>query len=293
MNNTLELWREDLKLRGLAPSTITNHIDQVSIFLNFLDGTKIEKAQTEDFKAFLADLRNREYRTSSISRVFSALSTFYDYLQDNGQVQRNPIPAIRKRYLRSYKVGSDRDERRCISVQEASKLVNTILDSRNKAIILLFLKTGMRLNELTALDVSDVDMEEKTITLKKTAKRTNRTLFFDDETAEVLQRWLDIHPTGPLFTSGVGRLKGNTIEKMLEKHSRTIGLADPRIDKSCITPHYFRIFFTTMLLRAGMPRHFVQELRGDVGSDAIDIYTRVDKEELRKSYLACIPQLGV
>ncbi len=291
--NAIDLFSEDLRLRGLAPSTIESHLDQVSQFLLFLDGTKAEKAEVEDFKAFLADIRQKEYKTSSIARIFSALSTFYDFMQDCGEVDVNPVPAIRKRYLRSYKVGIDRDERRCITIDEAAKFVNTILDSRNKAVVLLFLKTGMRLNELTALDVTDVDMKEKTITLKKTAKRTNRLLFFDDETAEVLKNWLDIHPFGPLFASGRGRLKGVAVETMIKKHSKAIGLSDPKIDRDYITPHYFRIFFTTMLLRAGMPRHFVQELRGDVGSDAIDIYTRIDKEELRRSYLACIPQLGI
>jgi integrase/recombinase XerD len=46
-------------------------------------------------------------------------------------------------------------------------------------------------------------------------------------------------------------------------------------------------------MRAGMPREFIQELRGDVRREAIDIYYHVDMEELRRSYLAHIPQLGV
>ena len=42
-----------------------------------------------------------------------------------------------------------------------------------------------------------------------------------------------------------------------------------------------------------MPREYVKELRGDTRNDAIDIYHHIDKNELRKSYLSCIPQLGV
>ena len=42
-----------------------------------------------------------------------------------------------------------------------------------------------------------------------------------------------------------------------------------------------------------MPREFIQELRGDVRREAIDIYDHIDKEELRKSYLVHVPQLGI
>jgi integrase/recombinase XerD len=47
------------------------------------------------------------------------------------------------------------------------------------------------------------------------------------------------------------------------------------------------------LCRVGMPREFIQELRGDVRKEAIDIYDHIDKDELRRSYMAHIPQLGV
>ncbi|HEC93554.1 MAG TPA: recombinase, partial [Candidatus Atribacteria bacterium] len=57
--------------------------------------------------------------------------------------------------------------------------------------------------------------------------------------------------------------------------------------------HCFRHYFTTHLLRNGMPREYVKELRGDARNEAIDIYHHIDKDELRKSYLAHIPQLGI
>lgn len=55
----------------------------------------------------------------------------------------------------------------------------------------------------------------------------------------------------------------------------------------------FRHWFTTWLRRNGMPREFIQELRGDRRREAIDIYDHIDRAELRKTYLAYIPQLGV
>ncbi len=58
-------------------------------------------------------------------------------------------------------------------------------------------------------------------------------------------------------------------------------------------PHCFRHWFTTWLMRSNMPREYVKELRGDKRREAIDIYYHIDRQELRKAYLACVPKLGV
>jgi integrase/recombinase XerD len=72
-----------------------------------------------------------------------------------------------------------------------------------------------------------------------------------------------------------------------------VGLHDPvspRLEDH-FTPHCCRHWFTTHLRRAGMPREFIQELRGDKRRDAIDIYDHIDMDELRRAYLAYIPKL--
>ena len=199
------------------------------------------------------------------------------------------------------KAGTDRDERRCISVDEAARIIITALDSRKQAIVILLAKTGMRVNELAALDVEDIDIGKKELTLKPTPKRSNRALFFDDEAARLLARWLSARESqgyprdsGPLWTSFErARLHVRGIENIVANSSRLAGVGDSALGKDHITPHYFRVFFTTHLLRAGMPRHYVQELRGDSGGAAIDVYTRIDREELRSSYTAHVPILGV
>ncbi len=55
----------------------------------------------------------------------------------------------------------------------------------------------------------------------------------------------------------------------------------------------FRHFFTTHLIRNGMPREYVKELRGDARREAIDLYYHVDLEDLRWRYMACMPQFGI
>ncbi len=295
----LARFRQDLRLRGRGECALTSYGMQLNLFQAWYGQDMLKVGQAE-LKAYLAHLRSRKLKTASIGQAFTALGTFYDFLEAEGEIQRNPVPAFRRRYLQQYKAGTDRDERRCITIDEAARIVITALDSRKQAIITLLAKTGMRVHELAALDLGDVDLQKKEILLKPTPKRTNRTLFFDDEAARILARWLSARAAqgydgeGALFTAAkYTRLHSRGIEDIVSGCSRLAGVGDPALGKDHITPHYFRVFFTTQLLRSGMPRHYVQELRGDSDGAAIDVYTRVDREELRRSYLAHVPRLGI
>ena len=77
--------------------------------------------------------------------------------------------------------------------------------------------------------------------------------------------------------------------------SQALGLHNPGADRleDRFTPRCCSNWFVTHLLRAGMSRDFVKELRGDTRGEAIDIYNHIDKKDLRESYLAHIPQLGI
>jgi integrase/recombinase XerD len=153
-----------------------------------------------------------------------------------------------------------------------------------------------------SLDVNDVDLDKGEIHLKQTRKRSNRVLYIDDEAIATLSKWLVSRKNrrgseGPaLFISKTGsRMKKAAIERMVEKHAKRVGLHESQSKKleDRFTPHCCRHWFVTHLLRAGMSRDFVKELRGDTHGEAIDIYNHIDKKELRESYLAHIPQLGI
>ncbi len=259
-------------------------------------------ADRDDLRAFLSRLKERGLKFKTIDRIYTCLSAFYEFLIIEELVEYNPILPFRKYYLRRYKNDSDSEIRKLISVEDASRLVNSILDSRDKCILVLLFKTGMRVGELTSLDVSDIDLDKGEVTLKLKKKRSNRVLFLDNEAIAVLQRWLAARKNRKgaedpaLFLSKIGtRITKKSIEEIIEKHAERVGLHNPQADKleDRFTPHCCRHWFVTHLLRAGMSRDFVKELRGDTRGEAIDIYNHIDKKELRESYLAHIPQLGV
>jgi len=244
----------------------------------------------------------RKAKRKTVENYFSALSAFYDYLAFEGYASSNIVLPFRKRYLKRYKSDFDDPERKLLSIEEMSRLVNSILDPRDKAIAVLLAKTGIRRGELLRLDVEDIDWEEYAITLEPTPKRSNRTVFFDDECAVALRRWLRVSeklnpPMNALFISyqSLNRLDRNGLYTAIVKYAKRLGLHNPNSPRleDHFGPHCFRHWFTTWLLRNGMPREYVKELRGDKRREAIDIYHHIDREELRKAYLACIPKLGI
>ena len=174
---------------------------------------------------FLATLRSKKYAQSTISNYFSAISSLCDYMLFEGWLLNNPVKIIEKRYLRMYKkrrIGYSSGERKLISIKEMASLINSTLDIRNKAIITLLPKTGIRRGELINIDLDDIDWEKQSIRLKKHPKRSNTLVFFDDETSQILQAYLKIREgraeldEKALFISERGtRLKKNGIYNLV------------------------------------------------------------------------------
>jgi len=253
---------------------------------------------------FIRERRTQSIEQNTLERDFAAINSLYEFLVFQDIIAKNPVPGVRKRYLRRYKNDKDVDAespRKLISVEEMSLLINSVLDTRDKAILTLLAKTGVRRGELIAMDVNDINWTEQSIMLKKFKKRSGRTIFFDDETSRMLKRWINQrqirNPTTPaLFIGEQGeRLKRNGVYSMTAKYAERIGLhnsTSPRPEDH-FSPHCFRHWFTTHLRRAGMDREFIKALRGDRRREAIDIYDRIDRQELRRAYLAFVPQLGL
>jgi len=304
----LELFVEDCRDRQLTAETIRRYRSSIKQYIAYLELREISLVSVD--KHVLHDYirlrRQQGVEQKTLENDLSGIAGLYEYLVFEDYMVWNPVPGVRKRYLPRYKQESEGDEespRKLLTVEEMSLLINSVLDTRDKAILVLLAKTGVRRGELIAMDVYDIDWVEQSITLKRNRfkKRSGRTVFFDGETARLLKRWLSqrekLNPATPaLFIGEHGeRLKRNGVYSMVVKYAQRVGLHDPKSPRpeDHLSPHCFRHWFTTHLRRAGMDREFIKALRGDRRREAIDIYDRIDRDELRRAYLAYIPQLGL
>ena len=301
----IEDYLEDAKLRGLTTDTIKDYRSNLRIFCRFLS-KPVTEVTVNDLREFLVYLtEERKIHPKTISRYFSAISSFYDYLMYVGLVDSSPVLPFRKRYVTPLVKRCSSTPRQLISVEQARALVHSILDPRDRAINVLLAKTGMRRGELVSINLNDIDWGRQSLRLKHKAKRSNLQIYFDDEAARVLQRWLvarrgwtrnNRDAEKALFVNQRGfRLARSGVYEAVTRYAAKLGLHDPRSSDSArrFTPHCYRHFVTTHLLRNGMPREYVKELRGDSRHEAIDIYHHIDPHDLRDAYLAAIPRLGL
>ena len=304
----IERFTDDCRLRNLSPESMRSYRSNLAILSSHLmeQGFSLLDLDKQLLREVLRYLRERRGVSSkTVDNYFSALSSFYHYLDYEGLVHRNPVLPFMKRYLNHYKKPSNNpdEHRKLISVEEMAMLVISVLDPRDKAIMTLLAKTGIRRGELIDIDLDDIDWAEQSIMLKPKRKRSNRLVFFDDECARILRRWvrarshLNIKPGCRALFIGEhgGRLKRNGVYTVVTKHAERVGLHDPESDRmqDHFSPHCCRHWFTTNLRRNGMRREFLKELRGDSRREAVDLYDHIDRKELRRAYLAAIPALGI
>jgi integrase/recombinase XerD len=298
---------EDCRLRGMTDYSIHSYSSALRSFYRHLgvlgihDATSIDKDAVRDYVRVLRE--ERKLSISTIENHLSSISAFFDYLIYEDVIDTNIALSVRKRYVRRYKAETpgEGQTRKLITVEQLRALVDSILAPRDKAVIVLLAKTGIRRSELMTIDVQDIDFPSMKIILKPKAKRSNRVIFFDEECARFLQDWLLVRqryarsdvPALFITTAG-GRLDKNGVYAVVTSHAARAGLhnlSSSRLEDH-FTPHCLRHWFTTYLRRNGMPREMVQELRGDIRSGAMDIYYHIDEEQLRSEYLRCIPRLG-
>jgi len=303
----IDAFVQDCTDRGLSPGTRAHYTYCIRKYAGFLAtrNRAFAEVERETLRDYLRFLREKEGLTpKTMENQFACLSTFHEFMVFEGLSETNHVLAVRKRFLRSYKSGAGSPSpRKVLTVEEMAAFIGSILDTRDRSIAMLLAKTGVRRGELISMDLRDIDWERGSILLKPKPKRTNRLVFFDEEAAVDLARWVRLREriegagqTPALFLGETGnRLERNGVYWAIRGWAERAGIsfpgaADPA-DRFFV--HCFRHWFTTQLLKGGMDREHLAFLRGDSPSGPIDIYNRIDEDDVRVAYLAAVPRLGV
>lgn len=304
MSGELEKWQEDARIRGMSPDTIRKYSYDILQFEAFAveRGVSPLAADRALIRSWIDDLRQRGNKTQTIQHRLAAISSFFEFFVYEGIIEANPVSAVRKRYLACYKTDSEKGVRQSISVEQAAAMVGAIMDPRDQLMVTILLKTGVRRKELLAMEVDDINWKDNSIKLKPTKKRSNLTVFFDDETARLMKRWLAVREarcrngTRALWISTWGeKIDRGAIAYIVRRAAARVGLHDSKSSRleDRFSAHCCRHFFTTQLYKAGMSREYIMWLRGDAPLSAFDGYLHIDPADVRREYLARVPPLGI
>ena len=223
----------------------------------------------------------------SVQRRLSALRSFFEYLQREKCVTRNPAQGVRApKAPKRLPVALDADQ----MARLLEFRVSDTLGSRDKALMELFYSSGLRLSELVGLDLIDIDLRDATVRVTGKGGKT-RIVPVGRAAVAAIQRWLDerIGLARPgqnaLFLGrGGARLGARAVQLRVESWARRQGL------EVRVHPHMFRHSFASHLLESSQNLRGVQELLGHSDIGTTQIYTHLDFQHLAKVYDATHPR---
>ncbi|HEY3162312.1 MAG TPA: tyrosine recombinase XerC [Vicinamibacterales bacterium] len=289
--------------RNASAHTVAAYESDLSQFIAFAGQERGTRAALEPkhldlqlIRGFLAELYRQRQARASVARKISALRTFVRYLRREGWIDSDPA-ALAVAPKREQKVPAH------LSVDEMSTLLDapdasTPLGRRDRAILELFYASGIRLSELVALDLEDVDLAGRMVRVMGKGRK-ERIVPFNQKAAAALRAWLKDRVA---LTQGVprrstakagdalfvnargGRLTGRSVQRLV---ARYVASCSTRFG---ISPHALRHSFATHLLQAGADLRAIQELLGHVQLSTTQRYTHVNVAQLLDVYRKAHPR---
>ncbi len=268
--------------RGLSEHTLSAYGNDLRQFIEFLGEVEVaELALTNrmTITTYVRKLRERELASSSIARKVAALKTFYHWLVREKILDRDPTLDLERPKL-------PRGLPKVLNQQEVAKLVEGQRDIRDRAILELLYAGGLRVSELTLLNISDLNVSSGSLRCMGKGSR-ERVVPLSQTAIKSIDRYLTIvrpkihaRPTEKaLFLNYAGRrLTRQAIWKVVKEAAKTAG-----INKD-ITPHTLRHSFATHLLENGADLRSVQEMLGHADISTTQLYTHVSKRHLKGVY---------
>ena len=273
--------------RSASPLTLTNYRDALTSFRTWrgerFNGWR--KAEADDFRDYLFDLMKRGFKRSTIRLKFAALRSFYKFLVLRHGLARSPVAEVQlpkpERGLPVVLSVAQIDALLAIPLHTpVAKKSPAWLPFRDAAILELFYSCGLRVSELLALDVKDLDFIGGTVRVFGKGSK-ERIVPVGGPALNAVQRYRQAAAvtSGPLFLSIRNtRITQQAVDQLLKKYLR---LSDIPF---MISPHKLRHSFATHMLDAGADLRGVQSLLGHASLSTTQIYTHVPRERLKQSY---------
>jgi integrase/recombinase XerD len=264
--------------RGLSQSTLDAYGSDIALFYKVVQG----KIDRDSLIFFFLQLRRLGYASSSICRMSIALRVYFRFLKEERILEEDL-----GQFLSSPKVWSLIPD--VLTLEEVERLLaavdlSTFLGLRDRAILEFLYASGIRVSEVCALNLSDVD--DRQIKVKGKGGK-ERIVPLAKRAVDVLDSYLAKRedPSPSLFLGAKGkRMDRFMVWRIIKKY---VSIA--KIEKQ-VSPHTLRHSFATHLLENGADLRVIQELLGHSNISTTDRYTHISKSHLHRSFDAFHPR---
>ncbi len=242
---------------------------------------QIDSVMIRGYLGFL----NKKNKKATMARKLSAIRSFFRYLVKHGIILDNPLDMIltpkQEKTIPSY-----------LTVDDMFRLLDsigndTLLDLRNRAIFETLYSSGIRVSELSGMNIFDVDFNRGIIRVLGKGNKERMVPIGEKTKAAIgnyrerlaIEAGISPDENTPLFLNkNSGRLTTRSIARILEKTAKACGLLIP------VSPHSLRHTFATHMLDAGADLRVVHELLGHKSLSTTQKYTHVSIDKLMETY---------
>ena len=277
----IESYLRDQYRRNLRPNTLGNALKGIEAFLFLIQrGSKvhIEEITRQDIEGWIEHEQDRGMQASTVNMRLGILKAFLRFL-----IEREVLPPelLSKRMI--IKVPDALP--RAMDPDDVRQLVAVLDDVRNRAMILVLLRTGMRVGELLNTIVEDVNLKQRRIEIYEADKtRVGRVVYLSDDALNALKAWLrerESHKTYLFYYQGKHRhtITYPAVRMMFIKHLQKAGLSHKGY-----TLHCLRHTCASELLNAGMRLECVQQLLGHSTIEMTRRYARLTDRTREEEY---------
>ena len=243
-------------------------------------------ATVQTMRKYMTYLNDQTYSKSTLARKVATLRSFYKFLVKRNYIAGNPVSPLK----------TPKQEKKLpkfLEYEQVQRLLNTPpadtwLGARDRAIMETLYSTGMRVSELTSLNLEDVDFLGEVIHIRGKGKK-ERLCPVGSSALQAIQNYIEFRNRRMMNDSGFDgkvlfankhgqRLSTRSVRRKMDKYLIAAGL-DPSI-----SPHTLRHSFATHMLNNGADLRSVQELLGHQSLSTTQIYTHVSTSRMKEQY---------
>lgn len=288
MTGEIDRFLKDLReRRGASPHTLINYRLDLEHFIEWgreLDITDWQAIDRQVIRRYVAWMHAEGYAPASVTRALAALRSLFRFLLREGDLSKNPLMLITppKAARRLPNVLTVEEVERLLAVPNSSSLLHV----RDRCLLEVLYGTGLRVSELLALRLDDIDWTERTVRIWGKGSK-ERIVLLGDLAIDALEHYLrEARPqlqreskTDALFLSNLGKpLSVRGFHVILQGHLKSADISRH------VTPHTLRHSFATHLLEGGADLRSVQDLLGHATVSTTQVYTHISEGYLREVY---------
>jgi integrase/recombinase XerD len=263
---------DDMNMRRFSPETQRNYIRDVGRFATFL-GRRPDTATAEDLRLFQIEQRDGGVPTPTMNSIVSALRFFFTHTVDRPDLARK---LVRVKHARKLPVVLSRDE--------VARLLDATTCLKHQAALSVAYGAGLRVAEVAALKVGDIDSERMLLRVERGKGGRYRNAMLPADLLALLREWWKVgrqqgvmHAQGWLFP-GQHAMKPISTRQL---HRVVIAAAEAAEINKRVGPHTLRHSFATHLLEDGVDIRVIQVLLGHTKLDTTAFYTKVATRTVR------------